>query len=128
LIKLTPGDQLRDFIYIDDVVAAYIAIINSLDIIGSQIVKEFEVGSGEVHTIKDFVLTAQRIIGSGSELSFGALPHRENEIMYSMANLNPLLELGWECKTSMEAGIKKIVSSLTGTPVSIRGERRGLHL
>jgi len=112
LIELTAGEQERDFVYVDDVVEAYLSIINSSEVMGSREVRCFEVGSGQAHTIKDFVLAAQRALGSESELSFGALPYRENELMYSEANLNSLHALGWSCKYGMEAGIEKAIAYL----------------
>ena len=43
-------------------------------------------------------------------LNFGAVPYREGEFMDIDENIQPLLELGWKPKTSLEDGIKKIVS------------------
>jgi len=111
-IKLTAGEQLRDFVYIDDVVNAYMKVINSIESFECGQVKCFEVGSGSVHTVKDFVTTAHRIIGSKSNLLFGALPYRENEIMYSKANLEALLELGWRSNVNLETGLRNVISSM----------------
>ena len=111
-IKLTFGEQFRDFVYVDDVVSAYLKVINSIKSFESGKVKCFEVGSGSVHTVKDFVTTAHRIIGSKSNLLFGALPYRENEIMYSKANLEALLKLGWRSNVNLETGLKNVISSM----------------
>jgi nucleoside-diphosphate-sugar epimerase len=72
----------------------------------------FEVGSGTARSVKDFVATAHQIIGSKSNLLFGALPYRENEIMCSKANLEALTGLGWRNKVSLEEGLKNVVSSM----------------
>lgn len=111
-IKLTSGEQLRDFVYVDDVVNAYLKIINSSRIMGRVGVKCFEVGSGAAQPVKDFITTAHRIIGSKSNLLFGALPYRENEIMYSKANLEALTGLGWRSTVKLEEGLKNIISSM----------------
>lgn len=111
-IRLTPGEQLRDFVYIDDVVSAYMKIISLIESFECGKMKCFEVGSGSVRTVKDFVSTAHRIIGSKSDLLFGASPYRENEIMYSKANLDALLELGWRSSVNLETGLRNVISSM----------------
>ena len=111
-IKLTSGEQLRDFVYVDDVINAYLKIISSIGVMGKVGVKCFEVGSGAAHSVRDFVTTAHRIIGSKSNLLFGALPYRENEIMCSKANLEALTGLGWRSNVSLEEGLKNVISSM----------------
>ena len=111
-IKLTSGEQLRDFVYVDDVVKAYLKIISSIGVMENFGVRCFEVGTGRAHSVRDFVITARRIIGSKSNLLFGALPYRENEIMYSKANLDALTGLGWNSTVKLEEGLKKVISSM----------------
>ena len=111
-IKLTPGEQKRDFIYISDVENAYLAVINSTETIRSKKIKNFEVGRGIAVSVKDFIELAYKIIGSKSKLLFGNLEYRENEIMCSKANINTLLTLGWKSSVSIEEGIKRVVASL----------------
>jgi CDP-paratose synthetase len=111
-IKLTPGEQLRDFIFIDDAVAAYLKILESKDVMAARGTVEFELGSGKPATIREFVEISHQQLNSKSELKFGALPYRDSEIMKSIADLSELKKLGWESSTSLEEGIKKIVMSL----------------
>ena len=111
-ITLTLGEQVRDFVYIDDVVNAYIKIINSRKTMENRGVSYFEVGGGMVHSIKDFVTIAHTMIKSKSNLLFGVLSYRENEIMYSKANVENLLRLGWQNNINLEMGLKHVISSL----------------
>lgn len=53
VLKLTPGEQKRDFVFIDDVVNAYIKIPE--ESVVSKPFSEFEIGTGQPVTIKDFV-------------------------------------------------------------------------
>jgi len=104
-IDLTPGEQYRDFIYIDDVVQAFAAIIKN----SSQFpkgLKKFEVGSGIKIKLKDFVQQVKAVSGNNkTELKFGALPYRANELMETKVNLEDLLSLGWSPKTNLQEGI-----------------------
>lgn len=114
-IKLTPGMQVRDFVHVDDVVEAYLCVINAIQ--GNLIrgINHFEVGSGELCTIKEFVTMVRQITGSESRLLFGSLPYREGEIMHSQANLDSLFSLGWQPKVKLDAGIRALVASCRGS-------------
>lgn len=106
-IKLTPGEQKRDFIYIDDVVFAFQLLLNHKQ---DKAFEEYELGSGEPVTIREFVETAHRLTKSRSVLQFGALSYRENEVMHSSANVEALKALGWEPRNNLVDGLKKIIS------------------
>lgn len=107
-IKFTRGEQKRDFVYIDDVVSAYETIINNLSNINMDF-NEFEIGSGEVISIKKFVEIIHELTESKSILKFGSLPYRKYETMYSKADLKRIKELGWEPKNSIKEGLIKII-------------------
>ena len=107
-ILLTKGEQRRDFIYIDDVVSAYILLLNEIQ--GAPpALREFDVGSGTSVSIKDFVNMVKRLTLSSTNLNFGAMPYRDGEVMNSVANVAPLSALGWQCKYDIETGISKLL-------------------
>jgi len=108
VIPLTKGEQIRDFIYVDDAADAYVWLLDSLDHFnkGSS---DISLGSGVAVSIKSFVKKVYELSSSTSELRFGDLEYRENEIMYSCADSKKLREVGWEPMTSMEDGIKNII-------------------
>ena len=108
VIKLTPGEQKRDFIYIDDVVSAYHTLLKNDDIAAFE---EFELGSGETVSIRQFVEEVHSITQSRSKLDFSAYSYRENEIMESKAEIKKLNKLGWQPKTKLETALKKIIGS-----------------
>lgn len=110
IIPLTLGEQKRDFIYIEDVSNAYVTIIDSLEIYPLHTFTEYEVGLGKSMSIRDFVEHSSRIINSSSILDFGALPYRDEEIMESVAHIQPLLKLGWHSNWTVEEGIKQMVT------------------
>jgi nucleoside-diphosphate-sugar epimerase len=59
-LDLTEGLQKRDFIYIDDVIDAFISIINYSFSVGSGFY-EYEVGSGAPIEIREFVSLLKKI-------------------------------------------------------------------
>lgn len=104
-IRLTAGEQKKDFIYVADVVSALLLFLDRGA--GTASFQEYECGSGEAISIRQFVETAHAVIGSRSRLLFGALPYRENEIMYSCADTSALGALGWTPRISLREGLQR---------------------
>lgn len=75
-IRLTHGEQKRDFIYVDDVVDAIELIANHKELPNYL---DVPLGSGEAPSIKELISYLKRITGSSSELLWGAIPLRPNE-------------------------------------------------
>jgi CDP-paratose synthetase len=109
-LKLTLGEQKRDFIYIDDVISAYLIILDKLAGF-PDFFNDFQVGSGAALSIRDFVEKVHHLSESQTQLAFGSLPYRKGEVMSSHANVEPLIKLGWSCKTNLEQGLKLVMES-----------------
>ncbi|GAB4300379.1 MAG: NAD-dependent epimerase/dehydratase [Oscillatoriaceae cyanobacterium] len=106
-LDLTPGNQMRDFIYVDDVTAAYVSILKT----GSdEIYQEYQVGSGNPLSIREFMEKIKHFSGSKTELRFGAIPYRNQEIMSSYANLDALTQLGWAPQYSIDHALQKTIN------------------
>ena len=92
-IDLTDGTQRRDFIYIDDVVSAFLIVVNYKFNEGFF---EFEVGTGSSIELKNFCKELANVFNfSQCALNFGAIDQRPNEIMDSYADSSGLNALGW---------------------------------
>jgi CDP-paratose synthetase len=68
---------------------------------------EYEIGSGEAVSIREFVETAKKIAKAKTELVFGVKEYREHEIMFSQANIEALKNIGWEASMKLTEGIAK---------------------
>lgn len=110
-LNATLGEQRRDFIFIDDVVDSFKKVLSSESKLEIGF-NEFEVGNGISFSIKSFIKKVKKISGSKTELRFGSLPYRENEIMEAHANNFSLLELGWRPSNTLEMGIEKILKNI----------------
>jgi CDP-paratose synthetase len=114
-IALTKGEQQRDFIYIDDVVTAYLLLLERVsDLSGFS---EFDVGTGRLITVKSFIEKLFRAYEencgkSPTKLNFGIIPYRHGEVMRVKLDNQPLVSLGWNVKIDLETGLKKVVGSL----------------
>jgi nucleoside-diphosphate-sugar epimerase len=114
-IPLTSGMQQRDFVYIDDVVSAYMTVLDNIQILEQ--FSEFDVGSGDLVSVHDFVtelsLEFKRLHPENiTRLDFGALPYRQGELMAVSINIEPLRSMGWHSNVDYKNGIKKILKDL----------------
>lgn len=108
-IDLTSGEQLRDFIYIDDVVSAYLVVLRNEERL--QQYNEFEVGTGYSIQVRKFIQELkhqyEEIFGATkTKLNFGAIPHRKGEALMIKVNNLPMMDLGWSPKYSLEEGLR----------------------
>lgn len=109
-LKLTSGKQIRDFVYVSDVVDAIQSIIDW----GFCAPPEFrtvEVGTGVGTELRNFVELLYRHSKSSRHLEWGALSVSENEIEKSTADLLFLDKLGWVPKVSTAEGVRLLVES-----------------
>ena len=113
-IKLTQGEQLRDFIYIDDVVTAYLLMLQKTPQLPD--FSEFDVATGELTSIRGLVESLRSLYESQyaftpTQLDFGALPYREGEMMNVTVDNSALLNLGWTVSTPLQYGLSKTLNS-----------------
>jgi len=110
-IDLTSGIQKRDFIYIDDIVEAYMILINNINQFSS--FEEFELGSGNAVEVKEFLELLYNQVKERqpltTTLNFGAVYYRPKESMCMQADISKLYSLGWRPKVTLKDGIKNII-------------------
>jgi UDP-glucose 4-epimerase len=102
---MTPAEQTRDFVYIDDVVDALIAA----SVIDEAVGGVFNVCSGEEHRIRDVAEAAARLAGAADDaLRIGALPYRQNEVWRLVgSNEKARSVLGWSPRVGLEDGLRR---------------------
>ena len=75
-VQLTEGNQRRDIIRVEDVVAIISLLVDKNIFAGYNLLP---LGSGEQHSIRDILTFMKDYMKSPSELDFGAIKSRENE-------------------------------------------------
>ena len=106
-LKLTTGTQLRDFIYIDDVLSAYLTLVDNVESFKS--FTEIQLGTGKSISVKEFVETVHRLTKSSTNLMFGALRARANEPKECVADTAAMRSLGWSPKFSLVEGLEEMI-------------------
>lgn len=104
-VKLSPGEQLLDLVYIDDVVDAYCQAININNT--AQHLKYF-ISSFVCNTLQEVVKIYQTILGKNIPVIWGGLPYRMREVMIPCKG-EPLPN--WQAKTNLMTGLSKVIAS-----------------
>ncbi|MDE5975354.1 MAG: NAD-dependent epimerase/dehydratase family protein [Muribaculaceae bacterium] len=77
-LEVTPCEQRRDFIHINDFSEAIVIILKSYKECVGEIIN---VSTGESISLKEIIETLRDSLNSASTIRYGALPYRENEAM-----------------------------------------------
>lgn len=107
-IHLTSPKIVRDFIFVEDVLDAYLSCIEK----GHQLAGEiFNIGSGRMQTIASVVDKITKITNSKSKLLWNLMPlsSLEPKIWQSDTTKSKKL-LGWQPKHSLDSGLEKTVA------------------
>ena len=100
--KLVEGNETYDFVYIDDIAEAFIAIALS-----GKDQKGYYIGHRKLQTFKEWIIQIRDVIAPGVELKFGEYQD-SHTIDYSEIDLDALYQdTGFECKADFEESIRK---------------------
>lgn len=103
----TPGEQMRDWVYIDDVVAGIIAASRAGRIDGRTI----ELGTGVGTSVREVVEKVFKLAGQGRPL-IGALPPRPGEPPSQIADAGLTEQLiDWRAGVGLDEGLKKVIET-----------------
>lgn len=105
---LSSGDAAWDFLHVSDAAVA-IAMVATGDATG-----EFDVGSGRVVRIMDVACMIRDVINPTGDLGFGHRPAPSTDFRPIRANIERLLNLGWEPKIDIKHGIQMLVDGEVG--------------
>jgi len=105
-IDLTPGDQLRDFVFVTDAVDAFVAAATTDAAVGGT----FNVCTGNPVTVRDVVHRVLRCTGSSSEARFGALAYRPTELAVLSGDPTRAEQvLKWRARVSLDEGLSRTI-------------------
>lgn len=102
---LTGGDQIWDYVYVQDAIDALCAVLES-DALGV-----FNLGSGTPCTLRKFIEEVRDCVDPSLPLGFGEIPYRHDQVMHLEADISRLKSTtGWLPATSLYDGIQKTVN------------------
>jgi nucleoside-diphosphate-sugar epimerase len=108
-LAMTPGEQERDFIYVEDIVDAMMAAIEAPGIEGTSL----DLGTGIGHAIRHVVERIWELTNAKGQVELGALSYRSGEAMRLVADADRTAQLiGWHATTPLEEGLWATIGSL----------------
>ncbi len=104
--KMSPGEQMRDFTYVDDVVEAYLKVACCPQARGELL----NVGSGAAHRVREIVEIIRRLVGGDTKVAVGALPYRKGEGSEIFCDNRKIRQLtGWSPRITLGEGLRLTV-------------------
>ena len=111
-LKMSPGEQLINIVYIDDIVDAFILAGKYLAEGRYDLCGTYGVSSGNPIRLRDLAKIFENVSGKKLSIEWGGRPYRDREIMIPWTSYKLLPN--WKPKVSLEEGIKKFMSALDG--------------
>lgn len=105
-LDLSQGEQYVDYIYIDDIVDAYIQSLNFLIKNKMQGFNKYYLNSDNPLKLRDVVKICEEVLGKKMNINFGKRPYRLREVMdtYKKGQRLP----NWYPKYTLKEGVEKI--------------------
>lgn len=104
-VRCSHGKQIRDFLFVEDVASAFIALLES-DVQGP-----FNIGSGHPVELKTVVEWIANYLKHPELIELGAVSVSDNEPPLLVANIRRLTEeVGWTPNYPLEAGLKATIA------------------
>lgn len=109
VVGLSEGAQKRDWIYVDDAVSAYLAVLNSQQQFQPGEFYHLEAGTGTETSLREFAQLVREKSGSTSRLEFGKYRMDEKELKSSHADTAALRRLGWKPRYDIQKGVEQMI-------------------
>ena len=113
------GSPERDFLYVEDAVAAYLALAEALDG-GGAAGEAFNAGAGRPHSVRELVELICRVAGADVEPEFRGDGTPPGEIDRQFVDAAKLRELtGWEPAVDLEEGVRRTIAWYREFPAAL---------
>ena len=111
-MPFTPGEQIWDYLYSDDVAGALLAVAEK-----GRDGSVYCLGSGQPRKLKAYITAMRDVVDPAREITFGELPYYENQVMHLEADIQNLTaDTGFTPRYTFEEGIKKTLAWLDEHP------------
>ncbi len=111
-LAATPGEQERDFIYVDDVIEGMLAVALAPGIEGESL----DLGSGVVWPVREVLDRVWELTGARGRILYGVLPYRPGEVMHLVADAERTARLtGWRAQIGLDEGLRRAIEWLQPT-------------
>ena len=106
ILKLTKGQQKRDFLHIKDFKKLFLKILKFEP---NKKYHKFEIGNYKSYSIKSVIILIKKITNSNINVNFGYFDYKKGEDFSMRCNIKSLKNINWEPKISLTSGIKLLL-------------------
>ncbi len=99
-LAVTQGEQVRDYIFVEDVASAFCRLTEA------HAEGVFNVASGVPVTVRQLLELLGTLTGRPELIEWGALPYRDWEPRFMCADIQRLKSLGWHARHSLSCGLQ----------------------
>lgn len=108
---MTPGQQRRDFVHVDDVIGGFLAVATAAGVEGHSL----DLGTGQATPVRDVVERIFALSGGRGRPQVGALPYRPGVVWELVAAAEHTAQLtGWRAEIGLEKGLRATIAALKG--------------
>ncbi len=105
-MSFTPAEQIWDYIYVEDLAKAFIALAEK-----GKDQKCYTIGSGEGRLLREYIYAIRDAIDPTLDVGIGEREYDKNQVMHLEADITELVaDTGFVPETTFEEGIKKTVA------------------
>jgi nucleoside-diphosphate-sugar epimerase len=107
-IDLSKGEQVLDFIHIDDVTDFYALVIRNINKLSNK--SNFKLGTGIGYSLRELANKMEKLTNLKANVNWGAKKYRKSDVMHAVANIDNIKKIFfWEPKISLEEGLLKLI-------------------
>jgi nucleoside-diphosphate-sugar epimerase len=103
-LDLSPGEQVLDFIHIDDVTGFYLSLLKNLKKVPNK--KVYHLGTGTGTTLIELSSIVEKFSGKSANINWGGKSYRPRDIMYAVANTNEIVKINYFHMIDLNEGVK----------------------
>lgn len=102
--RCTNGNQIRDFLHVDDIASAFVSLLES------NVEGPVNIASGQPEALKTIIYTIADLLGKRHLVELGVLPAPKDEPPFLVADVRRLnQQVGWKPKITLKAGLKSTI-------------------
>lgn len=108
-VDMTKGEQVLDFIHVDDVAGFFAYTVAHADefLALKQNGAEFHLGTGNGTSIREVAAMMEEISCKKCNINWGGRPYRERDIMHAVAPVEKN-QCGWKAEIDLKTGIERM--------------------
>lgn len=102
--RCSHGNQIRDFLYVEDVASAFVSLLDS------NVEGPVNIASGQPVALKTIIYTIADLLDRKHLVELGALPTPENEPPLLVADVRKInQQVGWKERINLEESLKRTI-------------------